>query len=164
MCVTQTDQTDSAVDRRLDRRASRLAFGPVRCRRHPRVRISVGQFDARGHLPASTDTVSVRQRREAPIDRLRYLGPFLFDRFDALAALRRSKAAASTPLLSLVSVADELVPRALSEEVHGAFTGEKSIVNVPGAYHENGWTRHAWSRSIVDFIERSLDNDLLGRG
>ena len=46
----------------------------------------------------------------------RYLGPFAFDRLDAIAALR--SADKSMPLLSLVSEADELVPRELSQQVH----------------------------------------------
>lgn len=106
----------------------------------------------------------MRGQWDAPVDWRRYLGPFLFDRFDAIAALRRSQVAASTPLLSLISETDELVPRALSEEVHGAFLGEASVAIVPGAFHENGWTRNAWSHAIVGFIERSLGNDLHGRG
>ena len=57
------------------------------------------------------------------------------------------------------------MPRPLSDEVHAQFRGDAELAVVSGAYHENGWTRPTWSRSIVDFIERRLgENDLHGRG
>lgn len=99
-----------------------------------------------------------------------HLAPLAFDKWDAAHALRTAPPGSvlsrllQNPLF-LVSEKDELVPRAMGDELwaaacgtfkegrgvrQGAATGRMVIVQ--GALHENAWQRRAWAEEMKRYI------------
>ncbi|KAF9445453.1 hypothetical protein P691DRAFT_710292 [Macrolepiota fuliginosa MF-IS2] len=92
----------------------------------------------------------------------RYLGPFAFDKWDTLAALRAHVGQdtilgrVSREMLVLLSEYDEIVPPAMGLEIFNLVTrGQQSrarSVIIPLALHENAWLRKTWIDEIQKYL------------
>jgi fermentation-respiration switch protein FrsA (DUF1100 family) len=88
-----------------------------------------------------------------------HMGPLVWDRFDALAALSGG-AARGIPLLFVRSEQDELVPPEMTQRLFDAAVKgskgeeERKMVTVPAALHDTGYLRPAWREEIGAFVTR----------
>ncbi|TDL22415.1 alpha/beta-hydrolase [Rickenella mellea] len=103
----------------------------------------------------------------------RYLGPFVWDKWDALAAMkevqqeqrRRTVLARVAPhVLVLLSEHDEIVPREMGQALHAASksdgqggvagVGESRPVVIQDALHDNAWMQRQWVTEMRAYLEK----------
>ena len=100
----------------------------------------------------------------------RYLGPFVRDRWDALAAARDMRHfALAHRAMVLVSARDEVVPFAMGQEIFavlkapiGSNEGIGRLVVLQRALHEDAWRYRDWSQAMKRYLcdlERKLQGD-----
>jgi uncharacterized protein len=96
----------------------------------------------------------------------RHLAPFAFDKWDALGALQDPPVGSILARLRpharvLVSEHDEVVPRAMGEELAQAASGSAGasvttlggLAVLGGAMHEDGWQRRQWAMEMRRYLD-----------
>ena len=105
----------------------------------------------------------------------RYLGPFVFDQWDARAAAASDSFPRDLARRAMVVVSDrdEIVPPAMGKEIFGALrasgetheSGERGggggirlrpvgrLVVLEGALHEDAWRYREWTRAVKQYLE-----------
>jgi uncharacterized protein len=91
-----------------------------------------------------------------------YLGPLVWDKWDAIGAIREDRRRNQSSLLQrlgrgalvLNSENDEIVPKEMGERIFEALEGEESgRVIIPGALHDNAWLRGSWGTRIKQYFQ-----------
>ncbi|EGO19268.1 hypothetical protein SERLADRAFT_402645, partial [Serpula lacrymans var. lacrymans S7.9] len=97
----------------------------------------------------------------------RYLAPLAWDKWDAVAAMRNAarndvqsvlaRIVQSGDILVMLSEKDEVVPKAMGEEIWDVSAcantnGRGKKVVVEEALHENAWEQRQWVREMRKFI------------
>lgn len=82
-----------------------------------------------------------------------YLGPFVFDRWDSISAIRDDKALRDVPSLWIRSGSDEIIPDGGVEAMYASVEGEgKRWVGVKGALHDTAYLTREWKRAMDQFL------------
>jgi len=100
-----------------------------------------------------------------------YLGPFVWDRWDVLRAIKEAGegsllARIKRDMLVLNSEKDEIVPPRMADAIcdavgtsFGGASGRPQRVAIPSALHENAWRRREWSVAVGAYLDRCAEKD-----
>jgi pimeloyl-ACP methyl ester carboxylesterase len=89
-----------------------------------------------------------------------YLGPFAWDKWDALSAILEDQRLSQPTILRQLmdrvliinSENDEIVPNVMGGQIFDASGRKGNRVMIPGALHDDAWTRKAWSTVMKQYF------------